>query len=298
MDDALIAWRALHFAATIQLAGVVLFRLAIMYGIAPSGQLQRWLGRLFWASLVAALATGLGWLLCVASAIDGTSWNSALADGTVATVMTDTQFGNAWIVRFAAALGLAAATGSSESKLRSALMLPAAAILTGGLAFAGHGASSPGMVGNVHLTSDVFHLLAVAAWIGGLAPFALYLALATQEGESSDEVRTVALRFSNLGLVTVIAIFATGIVNTLYLVGRLQLLATTDYGRLLALKLVIFVFMLAVAAINRLMFVPPDSKRDTDILKRNAVIEVALGVVVIVIVAVLGTMPPALVEAG
>jgi putative copper resistance protein D len=300
VDETLIAWRALHFAATIQVAGAVLFRLVILHGIAPSGRLQRWLGRTFWVSLAVVLASGLAWLLSVASAIDDTSWNAALSDGTVATVVADTQFGNAWTVRFGAAIALALAVAIGRGRFQSTIVLLCVGIIVGGLAFAGHGASSAGAGGDLHLGADILHLLAVAAWIGELFPFALLLAFSDHPkiAASGDPVPIATRRFSDVALAAVLTILVTGMVNTIYLVGSPMLLVTTDYGRLLSLKLVVFVFMLAIAAVNRLVFVPRISQGGTDALKRNAIIEIALGVTVILIVAVLGTLPPAMLDAG
>jgi hypothetical protein len=67
---------------------------------------------------------------------------------------------------------------------------------------------------------------------------------------------TVTMRFSLLGLISAIALFATGLLNTWFLVGTLPGLVGTTYGELLLLKISLFVAMLALAAFNRLRLLP------------------------------------------
>ena len=76
----------------------------------------------------------------------------------------------------------------------------------------------------------------------------------------------------------------------------------TDYGRLLLIKIALFLAMVAIAAVNRFRLTPQllqqasiaasrDALRQ---LRRNAAIEALAGAIVIAIVAALGTMPPAI----
>jgi putative copper resistance protein D len=93
----------------------------------------------------------------------------------------------------------------------------------------------------------------------------------------------------------------TGLVNAFYLVGSVAALLDTDYGRLLAVKVALFVVMVAIAAINRFRLTPelvPDAtlapaRQVLRRLRRNAVVEIVLGAVIIAIVAKLGVTPPA-----
>jgi hypothetical protein len=88
---------------------------------------------------------------------------------------------------------------------------------------------------------------------------------------------------------------ATGVVNTWNLVGSLPALAETDYGELLSLKMVLFIVMVGIAAVNRLLLLPRlPSTKITRQLRRNVVLEMALATVIIFIVGALGTMPPAM----
>jgi hypothetical protein len=133
-----------------------------------------------------------------------------------------------------------------------------------------------------------------------LLPYAVSLPAAGRANAPGalDAARRVTLRYSNLATAAVLTILATGVVNTLNLVGSLSSFTSSEYGRLLSLKLVVFVVMLAFAAINRFVLVPRFSAMDVGALKRNALIEPALGAVALLLVATFGTMAPPLLDAG
>jgi putative copper resistance protein D len=104
-------------------------------------------------------------------------------------------------------------------------------------------------------------------------------------------------RFSLLGMISVAAILATGVVNTYEILGASALSLGTDYNRLLLAKIGLFLAMVVVAAVNRLRLTPRLSG-DRDLgdamrqLRRNTLTETGLGVLILVIVAVLGRMTP------
>ena len=302
MADPLLLSRALHYTTTILATGVLSFRGLI----AGPARLQsekvgvdRQLLLIFWAGLALAFFSGAGWLLSVSAAIDGGTWGRAVADGTAAMVLTETQFGHVWIVRLVVGLLLGAAVGAVSPGLwRRSFELALAAVFAGSLAFAGHAASAPGFKGDIHLLSDALHIIAVCAWVGGLVPYALYLGSIDEGSRSSfADIEDVTRRFSSLGMLAVLTIATTGIVNSFYLVGSVHLFTHTEYGRLLLIKVALFIAMVGVAAINRYRLVPALSSRGAvKQLRRNSLIEVCFGLSILCIVAVLGTMPPAALE--
>ena len=302
MDYSLIFWRALHFLTTFQAAGVVLFCGLPALDLAAVNAVRS-LKYVFWVSLALSFASGIGWFSAVAAAIDGSTPMAALSDGTAAAVISDTQFGWAWIVRFIAGalLAVLVAFSGCNGVWPTTAIFTATAILVGGLAFAGHAASSPGLTGFVHLAADILHLIAVSAWLGGLLPYVIVLGGRNDWAPkpSIESARKITRRFSDVGIVAVMTIAATGVINAANLVGGFRLLATTDYGRLLSIKVFIFLIMVVIAATNRFVLAPRLSTSDTiDAIRRNALIEAALGAAVLSIVAALGTMPPALLQPG
>ena len=73
-------------------------------------------------------------------------------------------------------------------------------------------------------------------------------------------------------------------------------LVDTDYGRLVALKVALFVVIVATAVVNRLKLRPrlsaADARSTLVALRRNALAELCLGVAILAVVASLGLTPP------
>ena len=136
------------------------------------------------------------------------------------------------------------------------LQLAAAAALIALPALVGHAGATPGMAGNFHLVSDMVHLLAAGAWLGGLPAFALLLARARSEPGWDDVAVTATRRFSVVGVLSVGGLLASGLINSWYLLSGPRDLVTTDYGRLVALKIGLFAAMVTLAAVNRFYLTP------------------------------------------
>lgn len=292
-DIALVAWRAIHFIATVQLTGLVAFVSVVLRGSQLQAAVERRLKSLYYVSLALSLISSAGWALMVARAIDDTNSWTAINDGTALSILRDTQFGNAWFIQFLAVFTLAIATPFSGRFLQRAVAAVSACVLAGSLAFAGHGASSS-VGGDLHLAADILHLIAVACWVGGLLPYAIILSVTSQAKahEKMDTALTVTLRYSSLASVCVIVILVTGSINFVYLVGGAAALVSSEYGVLLSLKIAIFGTMLAFAIVNRFVLTPRISLGDVRGLQRNALMEFALGAIALLLVAAIGTLPP------
>jgi putative copper export protein/mono/diheme cytochrome c family protein len=310
--DTLIAVRAAHVAASVAAAGAVLLRLWVAapalrgVGSVPwRDRLDRQINIIAWSSLAVFFVSAIAWLLLVAAEVSGQSFDDIFASGAVATLLTSTRFGHVWIVRVTLALILSVyllrAKPDTQPFSRPGCTATAlAAALLGALALAGHGGATPGTAGVVHLIADVAHAIAAGVWVGGLLPFALLLAAARRAGDTPalGVARDATRRFSNLGLASVATLLATGIVNTIFLAGSVPALLGTNYGQLLLLKITLFLAMVVIAAVNRLKLTPelsagpaaPALRR----LQRNALVEAALGLIIIGIVGALGSIPPGL----
>ena len=133
-------------------------------------------------------------------------------------------------------------------------------------------------------------------------PLIALFAAAGADDMSLAMARTATVRFSILGIVSVGTLTATGIVNTYYLAGSVPALLHTDYGRLLLVKIALFLAMVAVAAVNRFRLTPQLLQQANIAASRDALRKsapqcrdrVLAGAIVIAIVAALGTMPPAI----
>jgi copper resistance protein D len=292
----LILARALHFASLVSLAGSLAF-LALIPAPVEAAGLRRPLLRLAWASLAVALLSGVLWLLLEGESMSGRPLATVLAQGIVAVVLERTQFGHDWLARGATALLLVPALAAARRRPALWLALAASAAMLGGLAWAGHAGGTPGEEGALHLVSDVLHLLAAGLWLGGLVPLALLFARALAQPALLDAARAGTRRFSLLGMISVGTLLATGTVNSWILVGTVPGLIGTPYGQLLLLKIAAFAAMATLAAINRQRLTPALHRTAAPLaalrrLRRNALIEVALGLFVLGIVGALGILPP------
>jgi copper resistance protein D len=317
LDDPLIWLRAIHFAATTMVTGGVLFHAFIAApafraadGTRVAALVRVRLAMMVWIGLVATVVSGAAWLVLQAERMSEQSLAEVLGQGTVWTVLSETDFGSAWMVRFALAVLLAAllpwlgwSRGTESPGVRAAAVVVSAALI-GSLAWAGHGAADSGVEGAVHLAADILHLVAAAAWVGALVPLAVLLrAVRHDKSEAAVALaRAAVARFSSLGIASVGTLVVTGAVNTWVLAGSVAALLDTDYGRLLLAKVALFLVMLSFGAINRLWLTPrldhapkgagvPPAIRH---IERNSLIEAALGAVIIAMVGLLGTLPPGL----
>ena len=320
MESFLIAARALHFAAAIALTGVFAFERFVAgpafrppgaAAVASETGLRRRLGWLAWASLALAIGSGAAWLVAVAAGMSGKPLGIPLCRDVVPVVLTRTRFGEDWLLRLALAalLGFCLLGQGRRRRTSGAIGwtgLFLAALMLASLAWAGHGAATPGPPGDLHLAADIFHLLAAGLWLGTLPPLILLLAEArrTRDANWAVVARTATRRYSTLAVASVTVLLAAGVVNTWFLAGTVPALVGTEYGRLLVAKIGLFIVMLMVAAVNLLRLTPRLAGpaggtrsvvwRTVARLQGNARIEAALGLGVLAIVGALGILPPGL----
>jgi len=316
LNDPLIWMRALHFAATASLAGALLFKTLISDPAVRTAQgdgymaaiIRRRLAWIVWLSFAFVLVTGAGWFVVQTAQMTDVPPSAVFTEGAAWNVLLNTDFGNVWAARavlaalFAGALVLETgplANVRAAGAVSTALAVP----LAGALAFAGHAAAGSDTEGAVHLSADILHLVAAAAWLGALLPLAMLLgtAYAKNDAFSITMAQTATLRFSVLGVVSVGTLVATGIVNSWFLVGSIDALASTDYGHLLALKVVLFFVMLSIAAVNRFRLTPRLVEKHGAVqhaalrqLRNNSLMEATLGLIILFLVGMLGTLPPAI----
>ena len=179
----------------------------------------------------------------------------------------------------------------------------AGGVICASFAWMGHGAASKGAMGFLHLASDILHTLAAGVWIGALVAFLL---LVNDHRHGDPERRAVhsALHgFSGVGSALVAVLLATGLINGWFVVGLAGLprMLISPYGRLLTLKLVLFVVMVGLAAANRFRLTPAlaASLRATSqtrgtiaALRRSLGWESAISIAVLGLVAWFGTLAP------
>jgi putative copper resistance protein D len=174
-------------------------------------------------------------------------------------------------------------------------------IASASFAWMGHGAATEGCAGWVHLVGDIAHLLATAGWIGALAAF--WIILARPISSTGQQALCDALvGFSGVGTALVAVIVASGLVNSVFLVGWDSAhIVTTRYGQVLIAKLMLFAVMLALAAANRFRRTPylarallrtEPTTAALSLLRKSIMAESITAAGVLALVSWLGTLAP------
>jgi copper resistance protein D len=306
----IILARAVHIGACLLFFGIFAFDRFVMtvtFANAKTDIRDFWQTRIRFFNLVLLpiiLLSGFAWFVLVAMAMSGQS----LQAGILKTVWSQTQFGTVWKLRLS--LEVAAVitamlfhfSGSSAAFKRfltwSQLFFSGA--LLGSLAWAGHGRETSAW----HLFADVLHLFAAGFWPAGLLPLALLLRQLRQSPDPAHWyfLASIVRRFSALSLGSVTLLAATGFINSWFLAGSFSNLIEQVYGRWLLAKIILFCFAVAIGAVNLLWLKPRlllENSRaqnpETTVarLQSNVQMELALGVAIVIIVAILGILPPA-----
>ena len=291
----LIVSRLLHYTATLTLFGVSIFPLYIYTKLRNASHLH-WATT--WWLAAAAFVSGLFWFASVTFNMAG-----KLDLDAVWSVLSETSFGKVWMIRLILMIILVLATLKLKSPSgRLSWLFPAlCAGLLVSLAGVGHTQIENGITHFIHIGADGLHLLAAGAWLGGLVSLFSLVARAvrTSSPDWDAEASNAAIRFSGMGYLAVATLIVSGLINSWFLIGSPSNLGT-PYGQLLIVKLVLFAAMLGLAGVNRFLIVPKLIKANVGYhsgglvsLRRHIFGEQALGLAIILIVSVLGTMQPA-----
>ncbi|WP_237886315.1 copper homeostasis membrane protein CopD [Pseudomonas sp. PGPR40] len=295
---------ALRFALYLDL--MLLFGLALFGLYCLKGQ-ERMSGAVLpFRSMLAGTAV-LGVMLSVASMLMMASAMSGESDFAelrphIEMMMLETDVGLACMARTVALVvaGLAVMLRAPGFSLWVAAF--AGGIALSSLAWNGHGAMDEGSRRDWHFAVDILHLLVAGAWLGALVAFALMAKTNALQTEAHIRLLARAVnRFEVIGAVIVVVITVTGVVNYLFIVGpKLDEVFLTTYGVLLFIKVVLFAGMLVLAALNRFHLGPflERSLQDgqytvaANALRRSVVVELAAAVLIVGLVAWLGTLSP------
>ncbi len=234
------------FAGLALLIGGVAFLVVVWPGGRSVNGARRIVATGWWVTLVGTVAGIL---------LEG-PYASALGVGRVFDAdlirsVLDTRFGHVELVRLALlllAIPLLRTAGRRDAALgagwkAAATVLAAALALTPGLA--GHAAI--GIQWPLALLADTLHVGAMAVWLGGLAVLGLVGLRVAPVGE----LRSMLPRFSRIAFWSVCTIVITGVYQSWRQVGSLHALTHTDFGRILIVKVIAFVVLVALADLSR-----------------------------------------------
>lgn len=145
------------------------------------------------------------------------------------------------------------------------------------------------------VAADLVHVLAAASWIGCIIGLVLTLSR-WSDASTTRSARTVA-RFSAMAGWTVTALTLAGVTMAWRILGSLDALWETSYGKALIVKLCIVAVVLALAGWNRLALLPRVEADGNDrsarrLLTRSLQLEAVSLVAVLVATSVLVTQSP------
>ena len=299
LEVAVIALRWLQYSGAVVLLGAPLF---LLYSFRRADRPNLpWTRRVLMISATGVALGSIAALVAQTGVMSG-SLTEAVKPGSLSFMVSGTALGMAMVVRAViAALGFVALLAFKPGRALWGLTAIAGLVVTASFAWTGHGAATEGLGGLLHLAADVVHAVAAALWLGALA--ALTILLTRRVSPDDLAIHRALHGFAGMGTTAVVLLVVTGFVNSWFLVGPTHIgdLGVGLYGQLLIVKLILFGLMLAVAASNRFRLTPAlgaalnaaeppaDLLRD---LRRSLWLETGLGVALLGVVAVMGTLPP------
>lgn len=300
--------RFLHYALLLGLFGWTAFRVIGLRALDWQHQPENWMAVAMMGAVLGPFVSIMLMLTSIAAMMGQPL--AALEGPMVEAMIFGTDLGWAFLFR-AALLGGGLIALLLRNRLASALPIAAlcyaAALIT--LAWSGHAAATEGGLGLFHRLNDGLHLLAAGLWLGAIGWF-LHLIIRAHRRVDDAQARNllgVMHRFAPLGVTLVSVVAITGLINAQLIFGITNSAAvlTTDYGILLAGKLVLLCGMLAFGAhnarIGRREASPNNSQANDSpaslaALRRSLAGEFGLAVGVVGLVAVLGMMSPMVME--
>jgi copper transport protein len=239
-DDAVgaVYWlfRGVGYAALALLTGGVAFLLACW----PAGRSSSRARRLVQVGWLGSVVAGVAVLLLQGPYISGGSLGALFDPGLLRTTV-DTGYGQLILARLAL---LVLAAGFL-------LWRPAAAVVLAlPLTWPGAGHARAGSDSALAFATDTAHLLAMAAWLGGLAMLFLCV-LPAGRGVPAREAAAVLPRFSRLAVAAIAVLVLTGVYQAWRELRDTDLTGGSSYTRLLVFKVAAFGLLLCLGAGSR-----------------------------------------------
>jgi copper resistance protein D len=292
----LVTARWIHFAALFILFGGPLSFLVVRGADnAGAARIGDALHRLLPIVATLAAISGLAWIAALIANMVGDFAEAATRE-TLQAFFFQTQFGPIVAIRLAL-LAAAMAVLALPRDIRFGTWLVVSTGLLINQAWLGHAANGgASLFGAAMIGAYVIHVLAGAAWVGGL-PVLLFALFAGRGPLRGDDNAAILSRYSTLATGAVTLILLSGIANALFRVhGHLGRLYATGYGDILAIKLLLVALMLGLAFHNRFIALPRLSPATPEPapsgLGPSIGIELMLGLLVIGAAALLGVTPP------
>jgi copper transport protein len=134
----------------------------------------------------------------------------------------------------------------------------------------------------IEVVADLLHVGAASLWLGGLVALAFAL-------RARGDRAAILRRFSNLALVSVLVLAATGVIRALSELDSVSQLWSTGYGRVLLVKTGLLAVLVAIGWVNRFRLIPRLSLQG---LRQSVAAELVLFAGLVAAVALLTDLRP------
>ncbi len=235
----------------------VLPRGAVIAGREPDGAAWPALRRLLGWSLALISVTSL--LVLTARALQMSRQPLSAMPSVLPTVLLQTHYGKVWLVRTGALVTLWLGWWSLRRTGRTyvpTLMFCMAAVIAWSYSATGHAADW----GDFTWTEWVhwLHILTVSLWTGSMLAVALALSplLVPRTLGHKAFIAETMHRLSYVSTFAIIGVLVTGVFNAAVQLDSVHALWETDYGRMLAIKLLIVLTVMVLWILNRFAVVP------------------------------------------
>ncbi|WP_159566484.1 copper homeostasis membrane protein CopD [Budvicia diplopodorum] len=287
----LILGRLLHFSSVMLMFGISIF-VVLLTPIALKSTLHARLNRVLSGTISVNLLTAIA-IFAAQSGLMGSGWPDTINPAILYAVLS-TTFGAVWQwqLTFAIAAGCCLFL-RPQCRFNAIVWLSTALLIN--LGFVGHVTINTGLLGALHRLNHAIHLLSGGYWIGTLIPLLVCFGYLSDPKHRSDAIRAMT-RFSAFGHIAVLLVIATGMINTAMALGTWPIHWSSPYQQLLSIKVALVMAMVAIALYNRYVLVPQIKPDANHILQRFTlctVLEIITGVVVLALVSVFATQPPA-----
>ncbi|WP_312471162.1 copper resistance CopC/CopD family protein [Neobacillus sp.] len=226
----------------------------------------------------------------------GYHWSEVFSFRLFENILSYTTFGQIWIFQAAILLMLALLTSFNRNAISTkriilwvCICLGTALLFTKSLT--SHASSQTNQL--LSISMDFLHLFAASLWIGCLIGFVGLLPL-RKNTETKQFYIQMIKRFSKWGILLVLLLTFTGVFGSLLHVPNLSALVRTDYGKVLSIKVILFLVMLLLAAVN---FVNGIRERDKGLMA-SMWGELSTGLVILILTVVLTNLPTAMSSPG
>lgn len=165
------------------------------------------------------------------------------------------------------------------------------AVLAATWPLAGHAAASP--VPAVTVVVDSVHIGAMAVWLGGLAMLGLFLLRPGKSQATDRELGAILPIWSRWATLAVSALLLAGVIQALIEISSIGALFSTNYGRLILVKVGLVVVIMGFAYLARRSVHAGEHTGGAKRVRRSVVVELTIAAVVLGFSAVLTQTTPA-----